>query len=163
MQKFIRFFFFILVLFNNGISLADWEMVDLSYVVDGDTIWIKNAMGKREKVRILGIDAPEICQDWGLESKQAIQTFLKNKKVYIQKKARRDDYGRLLSSIRSDQIDLGAYMVANGYAWAMRYGRQSHHYTQLEKQARRKKIGLWGGTKPKKPRSFRKSHGPCKF
>ena len=39
-------------------------------VVDGDTIHVETIDGKKYKVRLLGIDAPELSQPYGMASKK---------------------------------------------------------------------------------------------
>lgn len=65
------------------------------YISDGDTIAVKKtengkATGKLIKVRLFGIDAPELKQDYGYESKQALMNFIKNKDVKIEGKKKTD-------------------------------------------------------------------------
>lgn len=65
------------------------------YISDGDTIAVKKTengkvTGKLIKVRLFGIDAPELKQDYGYESKQALMNFIKNKDVKIEGKKKTD-------------------------------------------------------------------------
>ena len=57
-------------------------------VVDGDTFWLINAKGQKEKIRFIGIDAPEaknygkkVKQYYGKESTNFLTNYLKGKKV----------------------------------------------------------------------------------
>ena len=63
-------------------------------VVDGDTIHVlQNNVTK--KIRLLYIDAPEIKQDYGVESKLFLSNILLNKKVIIHSDSK-GRYGREL-------------------------------------------------------------------
>ena len=66
-------------------------------VVDGDTIHVlQNNLTK--KIRLLYIDAPEIKQDYGVESKLFLSNILLNKKVIIHSDSK-DRYGRELGEV----------------------------------------------------------------
>ena len=41
-------------------------------VIDGDTVEVTQASGQSERVRLLGIDAPESAQEYGTESTTAL-------------------------------------------------------------------------------------------
>jgi len=77
------------------------NFVELVRVVDGDTIEVK--MGdKVESVRLIGIDAPEMdekTKEKAIESKQYLESLLKNQKIYLEGDETQDDrdvYNRLL-------------------------------------------------------------------
>lgn len=42
----------------------------VTYITDGDTLWIRHLHGGRaRKIRLDGIDAPEICQAYGARAR----------------------------------------------------------------------------------------------
>ena len=46
----------------------------VTYVNDGDTLWVRPVRGgPRLELRLLGIDAPERCQAFGAEARQALR------------------------------------------------------------------------------------------
>jgi endonuclease YncB( thermonuclease family) len=56
----------------------------VTYVSDGDTVWVQPLQGgKAHKVRLLGIDAPEICQPWGPQSRAALHAVLQGQVVEV--------------------------------------------------------------------------------
>ena len=56
----------------------------VNYVVDGDSIWVRpDGGGTRVRLRIDGVDAPEICQTFGPESRQALQQLALNQRVRV--------------------------------------------------------------------------------
>lgn len=69
-------------------------------VIDGDTVEVIPPNQKSERVRLLGIDAPENDQSYGSASKAALQRCVANKKVTIQW-AERDQYGRIIGKVKA--------------------------------------------------------------
>ena len=130
-------------------------------VVDGDTVWVAVAGGgKPIKVRIEGIDAPEICQPGGASSQDALRRRLLGSQVSLSLHFQ-DDYGRMLATIHQQGEDVGRWMVSSGHAWSYRYRGRARLYAEEEARARAARRGLFGQSDPEDPRSFRKRHGSC--
>ena len=133
----------------------------VTYVSDGDTLWVQpDSGGAPRKLRIDGIDAPEICQPGGPASREALARRAMHQRVVVVVR-REDDYGRGLARIRIDDQDLGAQMVREGQAWSYRWRRSTGPYAAEEAAARRTGRGLFAASAPEIPREFRKRHGPC--
>ncbi len=133
-------------------------------VVDGDTLWVKTATAaKPVKVRIVGIDAPEICQAGGRASREALVRRLLGQLVTLSTSTSsiRDDYGRLLAKINLRGEDVGHWMVVNGHAWSYTYRRNLGPYAAEQSQAEAGRRGFFGDSAAENPRSFRKRHGSC--
>lgn len=130
-------------------------------VFDGDTLWVQPATGGRwRKLRLDGVDAPEICQRAGVASRDALAAQLVDRPVTVRERAR-DTYGRGLVVIEREGRDMNAWLVRSGWAWASRWRGQGP-YTRDEDGARRAQHGLWAGDEaPEAPRDFRRRHGPC--
>lgn len=124
-------------------------------VHDGDTIWIV-ANDTRIKIRLHGIDSPELAQDRGREAGQALRELLTGKEVTIQHKHRfsRD---RLVGRVRLDGEDVGQLMISRGWAWQEKQYDRSVEYAASETVAREGKLGLWADDDPIAPWSWRKS------
>ena len=137
----------IFLIFNIFCSLA-LEIKIISgeaKVIDGDTIRIKN-----NKIRLYGIDAPELnqfCKNenklWacGKESKNLLNKII-NSKIscnYIKK----DRYGRILGTCFLNGLDLNKLMVKKGFAVA--YKKYSKKYLSFEEYAKKNKLGVWIG------------------
>ena len=133
----------------------------VTYVVDGDTIWVKtDALHKPLKVRLAGIDAPEICQAGGPASRELLKQRVMGKTVSVSFE-RRDDYGRALAIVHLQGEDVGRWMVGQGHAWSYRYRRNAGPYAAEQTEAERSGRGLFGNAQPENPRMFRKRHGSC--
>jgi endonuclease YncB( thermonuclease family) len=82
-----------------------------AFVIDGDTLLMN-----REKVRIAGIDAPEMGTVAGENARMALTIALHGKKIkcFI---LGRDKYYRLLANcVTPAGNDVGSMMVEHGYA-----------------------------------------------
>lgn len=134
----------------------------ITFVADGDTVYVR-LQGQTEQtaVRILGIDAPEICQDGGLAARQALQALLQDQVVDLHIE-RQDDYGRQLALIHWQGRDVGRWMVQQGLAWSYRHGRDPGPYLPEQQAARWAGLGLFAQLSPLPPAVFRRQHGSCK-
>ena len=162
----MRRFFFGLVLALGLVATAQaapaqYLQARVSNISDGDSLWVKTAAGERIKIRISQIDAPEICQAWGPESKRALAQKLEGKQLQIEL-LRKDMYGRSLARIRVGGEDVGAEMVSSGHAWAYSLGKYPNAvYYKQEEAAKAAKLGLWSLPAPVQPRVFRRERGTC--
>jgi len=130
------------------------------HVTDGDTVYVRAGPGPAVAVRLLGLDAPEICQAGGLASRDALREWLLHQSVTVEGRGQ-DSYGRELARLYLQGQDVGRAMVAQGHAWADRQGQQAGPYAQEQSQARLEKLGLFALAQPETPRAFRRRHGPC--
>jgi len=130
-------------------------------VFDGDTLWVKPLAGGRyRKLRLDGLDAPEICQTGGTASRDALAARVLEQVVTVSERSH-DDYGRALVHLTHAGDDVGALLVLQGHAWSYRWRRSQGPYAQQEQQARTLNKGLFGDAAAEVPRDFRKRHGPC--
>lgn len=130
-------------------------------VVDGDTLWVRRSSGDPGvEIRLEGIDAPESCQRWGVQSRDALRGLLLGQRVLVYERAR-DAYGRVIARVSLGGRDVGAWLVANGHAWSPGFRHRPGTYAALEAEARGARRGLWSHRRPREPRAFRRQHGPC--
>jgi micrococcal nuclease len=132
----------------------------VSHVTDGDTIWVRPT-GAREaqQIRLQGVDAPEICQPYGKQSRDALAARVLHQQVQVAIRAR-DVYQRSIGRVSFQGGDVSAWLVRNGYAWSAQFHGRAGPYARLEAQARAARRGLWAFS-AQDPRNFRKSHGSC--
>lgn len=129
-------------------------------VVDGDSLWVRPASGPPLRLRIQGVDAPEICQPHGPQARDALAARVLQRQVRVTL-LRKDGYDRWLVRLHDAQGDVAAWLVAQGHAWTTRWQRQPGPYAQQEAQARGARRGLFAQARPEEPRAFRLRHGPC--
>lgn len=111
-------------------------------VQDGDTATLACTGGER-RVRVWGIDAPELGQgDWGRMSRAGLATRLRNERVRLET-VDTDQYGRTVGRIWLDGTDIGLEQVHAGRAAVYRPYNDNPDYTTAEAEARRALRGIW--------------------
>lgn len=125
-------------------------------VADGDTFTILDSERNIEdKIRLIGIDCPEIDQEYGIEAKEYLETLILNKNVDIAYQ-KRDQYGRVLGNVFIDGMNVSEKMLEKGLAWHFIKYSDDPVLEQIEKVARNNKIGLWASQEAIAPWEFRK-------
>lgn len=133
----------------------------VTHITDGDTLWVQPGEGgKPVKIRVDGIDAPEICQAGGQAARVALANRVAGRTVAVSTR-RLDDYGRTVAAIDLDGEDIAGWMVSQGHAWSYRYRRDGGPYLALQLQAQSARRGLFADPAALPPRVFRKRHGSC--
>lgn len=132
-------------------------------VSDGDSVWVRpHNGGKRQVIRLLGLDAPEICQTHGQQARAALAQRVLHQPVTV-RVVGRDKYRRVLARLGTPaQPDVGAWMVAQGHAWSWRERAHAGPYAAQQAKARGARRGLWALPAAQEPRAFRREHGPCR-
>lgn len=119
------------------------EISATARVVDGDSLEMNG-----QKVRLVGIDAPElnqICKNTsgdfscGITARDHLRAILKSTENIDCVGEGEDKYGRLLAECFAGETSLNSTMVSDG--WAISYGG----FGWAERNARKEKIGLWAG------------------
>lgn len=158
-MRFLLIAIFQIVLFA---TVATAQNVSVVSVVDGDTLWAKEA-GESFKIRLYGIDCPEKDQTAGLDAKSFVQTLMKSSanSVELQKKGF-DRYGRSLAIVlMGDGSTLQEQLLKNGYAWLYDdFCKETIclEWKRLEYSARAEKRGLWSQSNAVPPWEWRKLH-----
>ncbi|MDQ2694165.1 MAG: thermonuclease family protein [Pseudomonadota bacterium] len=110
-------------------------------VYDGDTVTVDCDRG-RVKVRVWGIDAPEMGQEpWGQRARDRLRGLLPDA-VRVQV-VDTDRYGRAVARLYDGREDLGLAMVRQGQAAVYAQYNDSSAYRQAQSQARRERLGIW--------------------
>lgn len=124
-------------------------------ISDGDTVKVMR-QGKPEKIRLFGIDCPEVNQDFGRRAKQFTASMVFGKMVHVET-VTRDRYGRTVAWVSVQGASLNRELVRAGLAWwYRRYAASWKDLEQLEQQARNARIGLWSQRNPVPPWEFRR-------
>ncbi|EIU4557030.1 thermonuclease family protein [Campylobacter jejuni] len=121
-------------------------------IIDGDTTEV-NHENKLARIRFFGIDAPELKQSFGKQSKEALSRILSGKQVEIIYK-NKDTYGRIVAIVKLNDVDINRFLVSKGYAWADTY--YSNAYTKEQENAKKNHLGLWKESNPIEPYKWRK-------
>lgn len=139
----------------------------VDYVSDGDTLILDNG----QKVRLIGVDTPEIHDDnhrnkahaqhynknpaivdeFALKAREFASKSVLHQEVRLEYDwQRRDKFGRTLAYVyrQSDNLFLNSELIKQGYGFA--YTRFPFKYKEqfksFETDARRNRRGLWGSS-----------------
>ena len=134
----------------------------VTHVSDGDSLWVQPADAAQApvEIRLVDIDAPEICQAWGREARAALQERVDGRAVAV-RPVGRDGFGRTLARVALDGQDVGAWLVQEGHAWSQRTRWNRGPLVKQETQARALRRGLHQEPGAIAPKEFRRQHGPC--
>jgi len=118
-------------------------------IIDGDTLVISGG----QKVRLLGIDTPELhhpdrpVQKYAKEAKEYLEKRVKGKNCTFEYNINEkfDKYGRLLAYVYVDKELVNSELVKKGYAYVYEKddNRKTKEFLMLENVARRLKKGVW--------------------
>lgn len=127
-------------------------------VSDGDTVTIVNNENKRVKVRLYGIDSPELSQDHGETAKQFLSEQVSGRYVTVDV-LDIDQYKRSVGRIYIDDTDINRKMVEEGQAWVYpQYCKipERAEWESLQQSAKLDKRGLWTNSSPTPPWEWRR-------
>lgn len=134
-------------------------------VIEGDTLVVQSAgkdkPGRPVTVRLAGIDAPEICQDGGIEARDALAAIVRGQALVLRTSGR-DASGATLATVRIGEVTVNERMVAEGQAWALRVKWDKGPYVAHERMAATLHRGLHADRQALAPATFRARHGPCR-
>jgi len=129
-------------------------------IYDGDTFRV-NCDGRERKIRLCGIDAPEIKQPLGIESRNYLRSlFAKAKGQVIVIEMERDKYGRTVAEILFDtpegEQSVQEEMLRGGMAYHYKQFSSNCHnrdtFDTAEEIGRSQQRGVWklqgGGQRP---------------
>jgi Micrococcal nuclease (thermonuclease) homologs len=134
----------------------------LERVVDGDSLTVR-LPGGTEEVRLIGLDAPELAQEWGEEAKAFSESFCSGAALTLSfDRELRDRYGRLLAYARCDGRLLNEALLKAGLAVTLPVKPNvslARRFKKAEKEAKAEKRGFWArGGLETSPSAFRRRH-----
>lgn len=124
-------------------------------VQDGDTLTLVNWQ-YTYRIRLVDIDAPEIKQERGKDSRASLFHLCALRKATAET-AGEDRYGRTLARVTCAGVDANAEQVRRGWAWVyVRYAPKDSPLFALERDARLERRGLWADDAPVAPWEWRR-------
>ena len=158
-----RFFLLVMMLLGLLVCNANATNVLQGLVVgvsDGDSLTLLDAEKRQHKIRLQGIDAPEMKQAYGQKSKESLSKLVFNKTIKVNW-SKKDRFGRMVGQVMLADIDICLEQVRRGMAWHFKdyQDEQSEQdrglYDRAEVQAREQRLGLWQDAAPVEPSVFR--------
>lgn len=118
---------------------------------------IRTSIENTEKIRLAGIDAPELAQPFGIESRNYLEQMILGKVVEVEERSL-DRYGRTVAELTTTGgIDVNHRLVQKGFAWCYpSFAKKDKKLFTLEARAKASSAGLWSEPNPEPPWVFRK-------
>lgn len=117
---------------------ASRKIIGRAWIIDGDTLLVNQI-----KIRLAGIDAPELDEPWGRKSKWAMVNLCKGKTIHVDLTGE-TSYDRLVGTCYlADGTDIGAELVKKGLALDGSYYSQGK-YIHLEPGGARQRLARYG-------------------
>ena len=152
--SFVAGFLFALILDSKVNTKLEAESAEVLRVADGDSITVRIDQ-TNYRIRLAEIDAPEMDQAWGKESKSALQEKLGNEEVALEI-IDVDRYSRLVAKVFLNGRQINREMVEDGHAWVYLEYLKDETLLDPEVKAKRKKLGLWASEAAVAPWQWRK-------
>ena len=143
MNLMAKYYFSSLLILSSGMLEAKLQakVAEVLRVEDGDSITVKVDQTKY-RIRLAEIDAPELDQAWGAESKAALRKKLQNEEVALEV-IDVDRYSRLVARVFLNGRHINREMISEGHAWVYLEYLRDDSLIPPEAEAREKKLGLW--------------------
>jgi endonuclease YncB( thermonuclease family) len=141
-----------------SLRLMSASQAEVDYVVDGDTLSIRQAAGSLAYVRLVGIDTPEeVRHDYPTEcgaeeAARSMQRLAPDGAVAVLRRDSvadaTDSYGRVLAHVVVNGRQLEIAQLRRGWAYVYRYDDQHFdglsRFERAERNAREARLGVWG-------------------
>mgnify|MGYP000341896165 CR=1 FL=1 len=105
-----------LVSFQASAAILTGKVVS---VTDGDTVTVLDYSKTQHRIRLAGIDAPELQQPFGRASRQHLASLIAGLPVSVERQ-KRDRYGRIVGKVYQGTNDVSLSQVRAGMAWWFR-------------------------------------------
>lgn len=139
----------------------DYEIADaLKKCISNEGYWIfddGDILAHIYRIRLRGVDAPELKMPYGEEAKQALLSLVQGEQLRVVVYGN-DQYDRLVGDIYSKGVFIQEVLLKKGCAWHYKKYDQRPEFAMWEKEARAARVGLWASSNPQKPWEWRKTH-----
>ena len=129
-------------------------------VIDGNNLVIVTADGQSVPVRLAGIDAPEICQTWGVEARDALKDWVLDQPVSV-KTVSRNKSGLVIGTVVVDGAEINRRMVEEGHAFSQRTKWDRGPYVKEERIAHSLARGMYSAGVAENPSLFKREQKAC--
>ncbi|KAL0919556.1 hypothetical protein M5K25_011656 [Dendrobium thyrsiflorum] len=112
---------------------------------------------RKYRIRLRGVDAPEVGMAYGEEAKQVLVKMIQGKclKIHVYNE---DKYGRSVGDVYCNDIFIQEQLLKRGCVWHyVAYDRRPE-FAKWQKEARDARRGLWALLDPEKPWEWRKNN-----
>ena len=124
-------------------------------VIDGNTVEVKATNNQVHKVMLVGIDCPELGQEFGSQAKKFLEKIILNKEVTVEFQGK-DRLGNLLAVVMIDgDVDPRVALLKEGLAWTAERN-PNEELEPYRSWAEQKNRGLWVRENPTPPWTYRR-------
>ena len=138
------------------------EQLVAKKVLSGELVKLSNG----DKVRYIGVDAPADGSIFFEESRQANKKLVEQKKITIEYDARKSSDKDLLGYVYAGDVFVNAQLLKNGFGIAYIVPPNQKYadlFISLQKEARKKRRGIWAFEDPNDEAYYIASKGSRKF
>ena len=133
----------------------------VSQVLDGQTILVSVGPNRSLIVVLVGVDAPELKQEFGDVAQKHLESLILNKGVEVEFTQMRTS--SIVGKVYCNSVDVGLQIVRDGVAWYDENTNQDlseaerRFYVEAQQLARSELRGLWRNGTPMPPWEWRSS------
>jgi micrococcal nuclease len=124
-------------------------------ILDGNTLEIISTGNETYKISLLGVDSPELTQEYGEKAKKFLEKLAHQKEVVVQLQGK-DRWGNHLGIVLlKGSIDLRIELLQEGLAWTS----EKNPLPELEEHRTKAQVkgkGLWKQNNPTPPWIYRR-------
>ena len=144
-----------MAVFLSAASFSDDLQGKVVAVIDGNTLQIVCQNDQTHIVQLMGIDSPELSQEYGEESKKYLEKIALGRKVKVSIEGEDWRGNPLAVVLVNGKRDVRVELLEEGLAWTS----EKNPLPDLEKcrmRAENKAIGLWKQSNPTPPWTYRR-------
>ena len=112
-------------------------------------------LARKYRIRMRGIDAPELKMTYGKESKSALVKLIGGKRTTIHVYGQ-DQFDLYVGDVYCNGVFIQEKMLKNGHAWHFTTYDKRPEFAKWEREARAAQRGLFASLNPEKPWDWRR-------
>jgi endonuclease YncB( thermonuclease family) len=143
---------FVLLLSSRAANASGMpEVKQILEVLDGNTLKVSTIDDDTFTVKLKGVDAPELGQEFAQEALNYLQQLVTTKNVLVEYSGK-DRWGnRLVYVTTKNGKSINEMMIKDGYGWVDRFFLNQAELMALQETAKSKNAGLWKSEEPMEP------------
>ena len=125
-------------------------------ITDGDTLTLQDAQHQPHQIRLAGIDAPELAQEFGKQAKTSLSRLALDQQATANCQKPKPHRPGICAVIIGGK-DVGLAQIGNGMAWWYQQNaaeltvQTQTNYRQAEFNAKIHRLGFWNSKNPTPP------------
>jgi endonuclease YncB( thermonuclease family) len=147
----------ILILAVPKLAFSEQFIARVFGVHDGDSLRVNTDGGRTMRVRLYGVDCPEIKQPYGIKARALTRQLAFGRLLTFESKGK-DRYGRIIARVYLLTRKMLAQELVKAGAcwWYQKYAPDDEGLKRLEREAKAEMRGLWAEEEPVPPWKWRR-------